>query len=219
MVERWPWEAHHNPDPRGRRNPVNHLAHLLLAGPDDGFRLGALLGDHVKGQLALAALPPDRAAGVRLHRLIDGYCDRHPAVTHYLASLQPPWRRYGGIILDVLMDHCLDRHWKALASCPLADFADQIDALFERERDTLPPRLQRFSLWARRRGLWCRYGDRELLGEIFSLLAARHGRPSPLARGLELLDRDEAQVETVFLRLFPDLESAARRWRSELSAG
>lgn len=193
---------------------MNHLAHLVLAGEDEGHRLGALLGDHVKGRLALADWPDRWAEGIRLHRYIDGQCDRHPAVTGFLASQTGPWRRYGGIILDILFDTMLTRHWARFGPLPLPQFAERVDELFGRHRERLPQRLQQFSLWARQRSLWQRYDDPVLLAEIFQRLAWRHGRSSPLERGLELLDRHDEKIETTFLELFVDLQADVERWRA-----
>ncbi len=184
---------------------MNHLAHVVLAGSREGFRLGAFLGDHVKGRQALAELPAGWAAGVELHRRVDTLSDSHPAVSGLLERLDPPWRRYGGVIFDVLFDHMLTRHWSRFGPMPLAQLGDDIDRMLARHRSSFPPRLVRFSLWARNRGLWHRYGERAMLEEIFSLLARRHGRRWPLAGGLRLLDHHEAAIEQAFLELFPDL--------------
>ena len=58
---------------------MNHLAHALLAGDDEGLRLGGLMGDFVHGQPD-PALPERVIAGIRLHRAIDVYTDSHPEV-------------------------------------------------------------------------------------------------------------------------------------------
>lgn len=195
---------------------MNHLAHVVLAGPDEGFRLGAFLGDHLKGRQALDLLPPSWKAGVLLHRFIDTTSDSHPAVHGLLEQLQPPWRRYGGIILDVLFDLMLTRHWDRFGPTPLDHMGEQISLMLARHRPNLPPRLVRFSRWAEQRGLWLRFGERAMLEEIFMLLGRRHGRPSPLAAGVELLDRREAAIEAAFLELFPDLLQAARLERERL---
>jgi acyl carrier protein phosphodiesterase len=192
---------------------MNHLAHLVLAGPEEGHRLGALLGDHVKGRLALAEWPRTWADGIRLHRHIDSQCDRHPAVTGFLAEQRGPWRRYGGIILDVLFDAMLTRHWARFGPAPLAEFSQAVDALLVAKEDRLPPRLRLFAAWARQCSLWQRYDERAMLAEIFARIARRHGKPSPLGRGLELLDRDQARIERVFLELFVDLRADVARWR------
>ncbi|MGY6587956.1 MAG: acyl carrier protein phosphodiesterase [Wenzhouxiangella sp.] len=192
---------------------MNHLAHLVLAGPDEGLQLGAFLGDHIKGLQALEALPPGWARGVHLHRFIDSQCDRHPALLGLLARLQTPWRRYGGIIFDVLFDHLLTQHWDRFGPLPLSALAARTDDLLARHRAALPPRLQRFAVWARQQRLWQRYGERAMIAEILGLIAWRHGRDSPIAQGLELLDGNEEAVETAFLAVFSDLEVQVADWK------
>ncbi len=192
---------------------MNHLAHLVLAGSDEGLRLGAFLGDHIKGSLALDELPASWARGVRLHRRIDALSDSSPGVRAFIAGLDAPWRRYGGIFLDVLFDHMLARHWGEFGPCPLAEFAEGVDVMLERHDECLPPRLQRFRHWARRRDLWSRYGDRATIDAIFQGLAWRHGRVSPLARGLEVVDAHEDEVETLFLAVFPEVWTRTAGWR------
>lgn len=195
---------------------MNHLAHVVLAGPEEGLRLGAFLGDHIKGRQALDELPAGWAAGVELHRRIDSISDAHPAVVGLLERLDSPWRRYGGVIFDVLFDHMLSRHWARFGPDRLEEVGGQIDALLAQYRPWLPPRLVRFSLWARSRGLWWRYGEREMLEEIFTLLARRHGRRWPLAEGTRLLDDHEAAIEHAFLELFPDLLARVSEERERL---
>jgi len=195
---------------------MNHLAHIVLAGPDDGLRVGAFLGDHVRGRRELASLPADWADGIILHRRVDTLSDAHPAVRALLRRLQPPWRRYGGVIFDVLFDHMLTRHWHRFGQVPLARLADEIDELLARHAADLPDRLVLFSRWARERRLWVSYGDRAMIDEIFRRLARRHGRPGPLADGIELLDAMEHDIEQAFLEMFPDLITQADNERQRL---
>lgn len=195
---------------------MNHLAHVVLAGADDGLRLGAFLGDHVKGRVALDELPPDWAAGVELHRWIDSFSDAHPAVRSLLERLDPPWRRYGPVMIDVLFDHMLTRHWARFGSAELGTLGSEIDALLARHRPALPARLVRFSDWARGRGLWHRYGERAMLEEIFTLLARRHGRRWPLEAGARLLDAHDRAIERSFLDLFPEILERSQQQRRRL---
>ena len=195
---------------------MNHLAHIVLAGPDDGLRIGAFLGDHVRGRRELDSLPPDWADGIILHRRVDTLSDAHPALRSLLRRLQPPWRRYGGVIFDVLFDHMLTRHWSRFGQVPLVRLADEIDELLARHAEDLPDRLVLFSRWARERRLWVNYGDRAMIDEIFRRLARRHGRPGPLADGIELLDAMEHDIEQAFLEMFPDLIAQADNERQRL---
>ena len=189
---------------------MNHLAHLVLAGPNPDHRLGALLGDHVKGRLALQTLPAGLRSGVVLHRRIDAWTDAHPVVLDLARGLDPPWRRYSGVILDVLFDAMLVRNWCRYHARPLAQFAKEIDDLLMARRAELPARLIRFALWARAVDLWTRYDERAMLDEIFSRLARRHGRLEPLASGTRLLEQRETEIEQTFNEVFPDLQARAR---------
>lgn len=195
---------------------MNHLAHVLLAGRAEGLRLGAFLGDHVKGREPLREMPAEWAAGVQLHRCIDAWSDAHPAVLGLLEQLEPPWRRYGGVIFDVLFDHMLTRHWRRFGHGALVDFGAGIDRLLSKHRDTLPPRLALFSQWAAEHDLWTRYGERDVLIDIFERLARRHGRTWPLAHGIEVLDVMDRPIEDAFLKLFPDLQAQAGQERVRL---
>jgi len=185
---------------------MNHLAHLVLAGPTDGLRLGAFLGDHIKGQQALRSLPEEWAVGVRLHRWVDGRCDTHPCVRSLVRSWEGDWQRYGPIALDVLFDTMLTRHWDLLGPVPLVKFADDVDRLLHVHRSHLPSRLRRFARWARTHSLWTRYDDRLMLQTIFDGIQRRHGRPSPLSDGLSRLDGWESEIEATFLQVFRDLQ-------------
>ena len=190
----------------------------MLAGSEEGLRLGAFLGDHLRGRHALDDLPPDWAAGVVLHRRIDTLSDAHPALEQLLGRLRPPWRRYGGVIFDVLFDHMLTRHWSRFGPSGLDQLSGEIDELLARHEAALPDRLVLFSRWARQRNLWVRYGDRDMIDEIFRRLARRHGRPGPLADGIEILDTLEDEIEEAFLQLFPDLIEQAGTERQRLQS-
>lgn len=189
---------------------MNHLAHLVLAGEDPDDRLGALLGDHLKGRAVLETLRPGLARGVRLHRRVDAWSDADPAVRGLLTRFEPPWRRYGGIVLDVLFDRELSRRWDDFVGSSRAAFGRDVDRLLAAHRHEFPPRLVRFSIWAEAVGLWHRLDDRALLAEIFARIADRHGRREPLASGLELLDRFEPDIGEAFEALFPRLQAQAR---------
>ena len=96
---------------------MNYLAHVFLAGPAPADRVGGLIGDFVKG--VLDPPPPGLDAalidGVRLHRSIDSFADRHPAFQRSRARVSAARRRVSGIMVDLFYDHFLARHWTALA--------------------------------------------------------------------------------------------------------
>lgn len=103
---------------------MNFLAHFWLTDKAQLPLAGALLGDVLRGALP-PQMPPALAAAVTLHRRVDAATDRHPRVVAARAGFPPGARRYSGIVLDLLFDHVLARHWAAYGTQPLPDFADR----------------------------------------------------------------------------------------------
>src|SRR5688572_8345575 len=97
---------------------MNWLAHLLLAEPTPQFRLGAILPDLVSMQV-LAGLPPDFQRGIRQHRQVDAYTDSHAIFRRSVQRLDPPFRRFGGILVDIFYDHFIARDWQSFSATPL----------------------------------------------------------------------------------------------------
>ena len=109
---------------------MNLLAHLHLSERRPVAKAaGNLLADYLR---RLHAVPLDEhfAAGVRLHRAIDAFADAHPALRAVRASLAPPWRRWGGILLDVACDFFLSREWPRFSPLPLSEYvADRLGGI------------------------------------------------------------------------------------------
>ena len=106
---------------------LNHLAHLWLT---DQARLplaGAVLGDLVRGRLE-GRLPTALEASIRLHRRIDAVTDSHPLVIAERARFATGARRYAGIVLDLVHDHCLAQDWSCYSEEPLAVYAGRAAA-------------------------------------------------------------------------------------------
>ncbi|GAB4194282.1 MAG: ACP phosphodiesterase [Wenzhouxiangellaceae bacterium] len=192
---------------------MNHLAHLYLAGDVEGWRLGAFLGDHVKGRLALKQWPLEIAQGIELHRAVDSWTDRHPLMREARELAPPPLRRYAGIVLDVYNDHLLSRDWGRYAQVDLQDFAEQAYAMLERRQQQLPPRLQDFSAFARRHNLFARYGEVAVIDRILNGIARRLKRPGVIARGRELMAPHDAELQQIFREFFDESVVWAEGWR------
>lgn len=101
---------------------MNFLAHLYLADRTETSLAGSVLGDVVRGP-DLSAYPPDIALGIRLHRRVDAFTDRHPIMQCARAPFVQGHRRYAGIVLDMAADHALARQWEDFHPQPLEAFA------------------------------------------------------------------------------------------------
>ena len=90
---------------------MNHLAHLLLAGDDPEAKVGQVLADFVRAS-EIAAFAPGIQAGIRAHQQIDSFGDSHAVFARARKRMKPPYRRFGGVLLDIYFDHFLARCWE-----------------------------------------------------------------------------------------------------------
>src|SRR5262245_35575717 len=116
---------------------MNWLAHLLLSDRSPEARVGNVPAD-ILPIGALRSLPATFQSGVARHRAIDAFTDQHPSYRQSVARLQPPFRRYGGVIIDVFYDHLLTASWPRHSNVPLAEFVAQFHDDVEVCRPHLP---------------------------------------------------------------------------------
>jgi acyl carrier protein phosphodiesterase len=113
---------------------MNYLAHLWLSEQARLPLAGAVLGDLVHGRLE-GRFPAPLERSIRLHRRIDVVTDAHPLTAAARARFGPGARRYGGIVLDLLYDHCLALDWPHYSAEPLGDFARRAARALEAEHE------------------------------------------------------------------------------------
>jgi acyl carrier protein phosphodiesterase len=188
---------------------MNFLAHLVLAGDDDGLRLGAVLGDFVRGRRALDTYPGDVRLGIELHRHTDQFFDSLPDVANLRKYFPATFRRYSGIMIDLAYDHELANRWENYSSQSLEDFDREIHELLARNDRLLPDRLRRFMSYAGRRGLFAAYREKSEIMYSLRGIGSRLSRPNPLHRAEEIWDelapRFSASFEHVFLQVQSDV--------------
>jgi acyl carrier protein phosphodiesterase len=112
---------------------MNYLAHLWLS-EQAGLPLpGAILGDLVHGRLD-GHFPLELERSIRLHRRIDAVTDAHPLSLAARSAFAPGARRYAGIVLDIVHDHCLACDWPRYGGGEsLPDFARRAAELLAAE--------------------------------------------------------------------------------------
>jgi len=202
---------------RPRRCPrfagaVNFLAHLQLAGADENLRMGAMLGDFVRGRAALQAFSPEVQNGILLHRHIDSYTDSLPEIAALRAWFPQEFRRYGGIVIDLGMDHVLARDWGRWSKQPLESFDADVRQMLDRRADEVPAALWRFMDYADRRGLFAAYRDRAEILYSLSGIGRRLSRPNPLHRVEESWGPLELRLRFCFQPVFERVQSDVSAW-------
>ncbi|MBE9033059.1 DUF479 domain-containing protein [filamentous cyanobacterium LEGE 11480] len=183
---------------------MNYLAHLFLAKPTPEAMIGNLLGDFRTG-IPLDHYSPLVRQGIENHLKIDAFTDHHPIVQADKQSFSKPQRRFAGIMLDVLYDHYLAKHWSNYSRIPLTDFAQGVYQILHRHQDMLPAKLQRALPDMIQNDWLCSYQDLATIEYVLQRIAKRFKRPTPIAQGYTEILTHYATFETGFLTFFPEL--------------
>ncbi|MES2573174.1 MAG: ACP phosphodiesterase [Verrucomicrobiota bacterium] len=188
---------------------MNWLAHLLLSEPTPEFRLGSILPDLVPSAV-LAALPAEFQQGIRRHQRIDAYTDAHALFRLSVQRINPPYRRFGGILIDVFYDHFLARDWHSFSDVPLPRFADEVYASFTARYSDIPPDARQPLQRMQAENWLYSYHEIEGIAAALSRISSRFRRPFDLAPSLLLLERDYELFHSDFSAFFPQLSTYVR---------
>lgn len=197
---------------------MNYLAHLYLADCAGSSLIGNLMGDFVRGRLD-GRFAARIEHGIRLHRRVDSFTDRHPAVRRSRHRLPAAWRRHAGIMVDVFYDHFLAREWEAYHPESLEAFAARVYAALDSQRDELDQGLQRAAPHLRANNVLVAY--RHLAGVERALVSVsrRLSHPNPLGHAAQALADDDGGLRDDFHELLPDLVRFARLEAPRLRGG
>lgn len=183
---------------------MNWLAHLLLSSPDPCTRIGNLLPDLLSAG-ELRVVHSDYQKGIREHLAVDGFTDRHPVFKRSVSRVTAPWRRFGGILVDVYYDHVLSGDWGEFAEPPLADlvaeFHDSLDGHFHRLPKAAAERLE----WIREDGLLASYGSIAGVSSALARIGRRFRKPVALDEALEDLAENHEDLRGDFAEFFPEV--------------
>ncbi|MEE4298718.1 MAG: ACP phosphodiesterase [Pseudomonadales bacterium] len=193
---------------------MNHLAHLLLSGPDPALRAGGFLGDFVRGRLG-GRFPERVEAGIRLHRFVDVYTDAHPVVREMVDLFPPQQRRWAPVALDVWFDHLLARDFEVHAGEALAPFARRACADLERHAPLMDDAARGFLARLVEAALLERYAARETVTGVLRRLARRSHRTGSLQALDASLDTLAEPIAARFPALLEDLLETGAAWRAE----
>ena len=186
---------------------MNLLAHLHLS--DDlpaGVAAGNLLADFLR-RFGAEVPDPDFAAGVRLHRAIDAFADADPAWRAVRAGFVPPWRRWGGVLLDVAGDFFLARDWPRYAAGPLRAHVDARLAEIHRYLHARAPLLAPLAERLRAEEWLTSSGSPAGLRRAFERIA-RRSPAAAILRGAEReIERRLPELQDAFGDFYPRLRA------------
>lgn len=120
---------------------MNWLAHLFLSPDDVEFRIGNVVADWVKGE-ARQQFSPGIKRGIACHIAIDLFTDAHPIVRHSQTLIEPPYRRFAGVLVDVFYDHFLAVDWQRYCAVPISQWIHKLYEQIHAYPGPLDPRLR-----------------------------------------------------------------------------
>lgn len=188
---------------------MNWLAHLLLSEPTPAFRLGGILPDLASAS-ELAGMAADFQGGIRRHHQIDAYTDSHAIFRRSVQRFSPPFRRFGGILVDVFYDHFLSCDWGSYSDRSLPVFASEFYASFEGLRADVPPEVYERLLLMKAGNWLCSYGDIQGVAITLGRISTRLRRPFDLAPATAVLEQDYKLFHGDFAAFFPEVSRHVR---------
>ncbi len=191
---------------------VNFLAHIYLSGADREVMIGNFIGDFVKGKDLEARFGSGISCGIRLHREIDFFTDRHPIVKQSKDRLREKYRHYAGVIVDIFYDHFLAKNWDAYSAQFLPDYAEECYATILSFEKILPEEVN-YLLPFMIKGNWLvNYARLEGIHRALSGMARRSKFDSKMEEASIDLKRDYQAYENEFAEFFPLLIAYCSDW-------
>lgn len=195
---------------------MNFLAHVFLSGNDKQLQVGNFIGDYVKGS-SYTTYPPRIAQGILLHRAIDDFTDRHPTVIEAKQLLQPLFRLYSGIFVDMFYDHFLASQWQRFSPVPLKRFARRFygNALWHYR--ILPPRVKSFLPHLMASNRLYAYRTLDGLQHSLKIMESVTSLPRGNEEAMGILKESYAWYSDSFNHFFPQLRQFATERIAEIN--
>ena len=201
---------------------MNYLVHFLLAGDDDELRLGNLLGEYVKGRVERFQHPGATArlrTGIQMHRTIDTFSDRHPAVHRSKRIVSAEYGRLSGVIVDVFYDHVLARRWAEIHPRPLGDYTQDVYRTLNGNLHRLPAPVHPL-IKAMSRGDWLSgYASQRGIERALQGMAHRRPVAADIATAGRLLSDHFDRFSDDFDEFLPELRVRCAEFLAEREAG
>lgn len=190
---------------------MNYLGHAFLSFGHADILTGNMIGDHVKGKLALEAYPEGIRQGIMLHRKIDEFADNHAATKRAKLWFRQDYGLYAGAIIDSLYDHYLANDPKNFESEQhLYTFSQEVYKKLEKNAEYFPPAFAGYFPYMKEHN-WL-FGYRSMPGMQRSLggLARRAKHMPPVEKAYEIFVGHYYQLAQCYYEFIDDVVTFAK---------
>lgn len=151
-------------------------------------------------------LPEPVLAGIQMHFSIDAFTDSHPLVIDLRKKFSRERRRFAGVILDVVFDHFLIKHWSTFIQVDLDAYIQKCYDSLWRHRKLMPPRMEMVVSWMIARNWIKSYSELSGVGRALDGLAGQLKRQHGFHGSIQEVEQLYDRIETGFLAFFPQLD-------------
>ena len=217
---------------------MNYLAHLFLSPHDEDWHLGSLLGDFVKGPIDtqletdlgdFVKGPIDTQLetghsqnvinGIRLHRKIDTFSDQSTIFKRSAGRINPAYKRYSKILIDMYFDHIIAKNWSQLHAASLSEFSHYVYQVVLKDRPENPCHFRRISRLIISEDWFGTYASIEGITRQIERLGSRLKRGNALLGGASDLADQLDDFEADFFDFIKEAENFTKEYTKELESG
>lgn len=195
---------------------MNHLAHLMLARNSDELMIGGFIADAVKGKKYLD-YEKEISKGILLHRFIDNFTDTHGEVSELKKLLRPQFGLLSGVVIDMIYDHILARHWNEFNTDSLESFSQNAYRVFEKYVSIMPERNQQLLPYMRKENWLLNYATIAGMTRTFNGMARRIRKGEMLLQAPQFILDHETILKESFFRFYPELMKASEEEKINLN--
>lgn len=190
---------------------MNYLAHQYLSFQNEEIQLGNLYGEIVRGK-DFTNYPKGIQLGIKLHRSIDTFTDQHEVVKRSSQLFHKNYGKYSPVIIDVFYDYFLIRNWNKYSEIPLEKFIEDAYALFRKNFDTFPPRLQYIIKYMLKMDWFRTYQTKEGVKKTLEGISQRAKFENNIEDAVNELNIYEEQLDNDFNEFFPEIINYCKKF-------
>jgi len=194
---------------------MNYLSHLYLSKDNQEILIGNFIADAVKGN-KLNNYPEGIKKGILLHRYIDTFTDTHPISKRSMQRLHPRYRHYKGVIMDIIYDHFLAKHWTKYSSIPLEEYAKNTYDYLHRKSTLFPEKMLPVLNHMTNHNWLVTYSSLNGIELVLNGMNSRTKGLSQMHLAIEDLKSHYEDFESDFFEFFEELEIYTKSKTSEL---
>lgn len=183
---------------------MNFLAHQYLSGESEKIKLGNFIGDYIKGR-KYQNYHSEVQKGILLHRNIDHFTDHHPITLNSSKRLKKGYRRYSGVVVDMIYDHFLAKNWNSYHTETISSFVNLSHEVLIRNYLTLPNRVKLFLPFMIQSRRMESYASLDGLQTALQIMAKHTSLPNESDYAIETLTNEYDEFENEFNLFMKDL--------------